>query len=233
MGNFDSFYFFHIPKTIDPVVDVSIIRPLYKSMESGGIDVSLNHRYSDHSFWRDTSTKTYVLCFVRDPIRRAISEFCYSVDFGELNTERVVPQSINQPNEKHTLDYFESWMHTFHTPNYQVKLINGNPRGDWFIAAKRLMSLQLVCKVESLNTSVNYDEWADNPLLSLTNRLIGDLGLDLKVCHVPMFPLCGYYEFVSSNLFNLLLGSSLFAELQTMNSGDMNLYNQTFYISFD
>jgi len=233
MGNFNSFYFFHIPKTIDPVVDVSVIRPLYEKMESKGIDVSLNRRYSDHSFWRETPAQTYVLCFVRDPMRRAVSEFCYSVDFGELNVERAKSRSINQPNEKHTLDSFESWMHTFHTPNYQVASINDGQHDEWFVAAKRLMSVQLACKVESLNTGINYHEWSNNPLLSLANRVIGDLGLGEEVCHVPLFANCGYYEFFSSHLFNMLTGSSLFAELQEMNDGDMNLYNQNFYIALD
>jgi len=229
MTGFRSFYFFHIPKTIDPVFDVSVIRPLYASMAAGGIDASANHDFADHCFWRDPSPETYVLCFVRDPVRRTAAEFCYATDFGELNVEKRNQRFINQPNEMHTLDLFEHWLHNFHTPNYQTMLTNGCETSSSSMAIKRLSSVRLACRVERMNTGVSYPEWADNAPLKLVNKIIDDLALGPKVCHVPLFTWAAYYDFVSTDLVHKLVGSSLMTQVEEMNREDMNLYHQGFY----
>jgi len=195
-------------------------------MENAGIDTSLNTQHSTHNFWRDFTEHTYILSFFRNPIKRAISEFCYEVDFGASVEKKANNLSINQDNPKKTLDAFEVWMNTIHTPNYQALVLSGKQINIPLSTVNdNISKINLFCSVEEFRKSVSFENWSNSKGLRLVNKIIKDLSLGEQKTHVPMYEHYGYYDFISSPMWDQITREkSILSQLTELNKVDMEIW---------
>jgi hypothetical protein len=219
---YNKFFFLHIDKTINVSVDINIMHSLYRIMERHGIDTSYNLKHSDHNRWRLFDQPAFIFTIFRNPLLRTTADFTQSMLYDEFGTRRINPHGAHVDDGfDPSLDDFEKWLYTFHTPNYQARsLFNGLRNVSHETITERLKEINLMVKEDDL-----YGQAKQN---QVANKILSDLGIN-ETIKVPWIPEVAFQE-RHANLFyhNKLKGTSLEAVVRDLNKSDLFIYESNF-----
>ena len=136
MSKFNSFYFFHIDKTLGAMTAPHLIDPLYQIMEDNGIKAFENNLFHNlHNKWKDFDSNTYIFSVFRDPVSRVISEYAQESNYDINGTRKDMGTLREWQSPYFSLDGFKEWYKDYDRNNYQFNLLS-NGSGDSEIAIK-------------------------------------------------------------------------------------------------
>ena len=215
-----SFYFLHMDKTVSLAFDANIMTQLYDVIGSKGIDVSLNLRHNDHNFWRPTRDDCFIFSVFRDPIKRSVSEFCYTMMYDTFNEYRAIDIAVKQNTYNITMENFEKWLYTEHTSNYQSKTLLGRSDLVW-------SSNDLNNHLKRIDLLLRTSDLHQNNQLNFFNHVLDRLNLNTSVLEVPAYYEEGWYDHVGLDFYLKLLseGGQLLEDLKHKNKIDLEVWD--------
>jgi len=212
---FDSFYFFHIDKTIGKTMGVHMMDPLYPVMEDHGIKAkSLNIDHKSHNYWQDFEDNTYIYSTFRDPLERFISDFLYTTNYTKDGYRKWSGgKDVSSPFAN--LESFKKWIKESAIFNYQSKILSSNTLDDDLIK-ERINRINLLIKTESLR---------DNEK-NIQKTILKDLKINYNVPDFNEdYELTFYDETTRYFIHTILNNSLLINEIIEKNSIDYEIYN--------
>jgi hypothetical protein len=212
---FDSFYFFHIDKTIGKTMGVHMMDPLYPIMEDHGIKSKhLNINHEAHNYWQDFKENTYIYSTFRDPVERFVSEFLYTTNYTK-NGYRKWSGGKDQSSPFANLESFKKWMKEDAIFNYQAKILSSSTFDNDLIK-ERIKRIDLVIKTESL----------ENNEKNIQNKILNDLKINYNLPYFNKdYELTFYEEATKNFIYNFLNNNLLIGEIQEKNSIDYEIYD--------
>ena len=141
---YNQFYFLHLDKITAKTAGVMMFDGLYKAIEEKGISaISLNKNHADHNHWKDFDSQTFILCLVRDPVWRTLSDFVWWSNYGG-NGVRTHGKGRDRDCPTLTIENLLVWLDTKHVRNYQSQTIGNN-----------LSRINMLLRVEGLQGNEN------------------------------------------------------------------------------
>jgi len=139
-------YYLHIPKCGGHYINAELFPHLISSLEPVGIE---NNYHSYHEAWRPVKEDTYIVTSLRDPAKRTVSHFCYSIydKFESFEDYTLSVDSLLQ-----WIDRKQNFI-----SNYQVKNLlfdNPNHKGNAYFFAENYEFLSLEVDKELLDTRI-------------------------------------------------------------------------------
>ena len=123
---YNQFYFLHLDKVTAKTAGIRMFNSLYTVIENNGISaIELNKTHYSHNQWKDFDSNTFILCLVRDPVWRTVSDFIWWCNYGD-NGIRTHEKSRDRDCPTLTIENFLIWLETKHIKNYQSKIIGSN-----------------------------------------------------------------------------------------------------------
>jgi hypothetical protein len=123
---YNQFYFLHLDKVTAKTAGIRMFNSLYTVIEDNGISaIELNKTHSSHNQWKDFDSNTFILCLVRDPIQRTLSDFAWWANYGDSG-ERTHTAGRDRDCPSYTRENFLNWIKTKHIKNYQSEVIKDN-----------------------------------------------------------------------------------------------------------
>lgn len=143
---------------------IRLFDPLYKIMEEHGVTaLKLNKDHDSHNRWRDFDEKTFILCLVRNPQQRSISEFSHWANYGD-DGQRTHRNGRDRDCPHYTKEKFIYWLENKHIENYQSGVIGDN-----------LGRINKLMRVEGLRGNEN----------DFRKRLLKELGISHEFSFYP------------------------------------------------
>jgi hypothetical protein len=193
---------------------------LYKVMNRHGVDTSFNLKHSDHNKWRDFTDPAFIFTIFRNPMLRTTAEFTQSMLYDDFGLRRINPHGAHVDDGfDPSLDDFEKWLYTLHTPNYQSRVLHGGIRNvSHETIEERLKQINLIVKDYELGGQAKQNE--------LANKILSSLGIN-ETIKTPWLPEYAFQE-RHANLFyyNKLRGTSLEQVVKDLNSADFLMYDR-------
>jgi len=136
---YNQFYFLHLDRVTAKTAGVRLFDPLYKVIEDNGVaSLELNKNHKSHNHWKDFDSQTFILCVVREPIYKAISDFSWWANYGD-NGVRTHQKGRDNECPKYTKEDLIYWLENVHVKNCQSKAIGQNvPRINMLIKAENI-----------------------------------------------------------------------------------------------
>ena len=215
---YNQFYFLHLNKTINASVDLNIMHGLYRVMNRHSIDTSLNLNHNDHNIWRNFDNTTYIFSIFRNPVDRTLADFTYSYIFDDFNIRKISPNGVHvDDNLMPSLDEFERWLHTTHTPNYQSRVLhNGLANVSPDLILNKVKRINLLVKDNIFNE--------DHKQNLLANKILFDLGIDENI-KTPWIPEHLFAQrHAGAFYYDKIVGTSLEQQIKNINHVDVALY---------
>lgn len=123
---YNQFYFLHLDKVTAKTAGIRMFNSLYTVIEDNGISaIELNKSHSSHNKWKDFDSNTFILCLVRDPVWRTISDFVWWANYGD-DGKRTHSAGRDRDCPFLTIENFSIWLKTKHVKNYQSQVIKDN-----------------------------------------------------------------------------------------------------------
>lgn len=214
-----NFYFFHIDKTVSLWFDVTLMSQLYSMMEKKGIDTSLNYSHRDHNFWRPLDSDTFIFSVFREPVSRAVSDFCYTMLYDELHQYRSIDHIVKQNSYNINMKNFEQWVNTVHTPNFQAKALYG--------AGEVRSKDDIVDRITRINLMLRTDDLWEVKQKDVFNYIIKVLNLGETRERVPTYFEKAWFEHISMGFYHELLqeNNELLKQVKELNRIDLEIWN--------
>jgi len=215
---YNQFYFLHLNKTINASVDLNIMHSLYKVMDRHSIHTSLNLNHNDHNMWRNFEDTTYIFSVFRNPVDRTLADFTYSHIFDDFHIRKISSNGVHvDDNLMPSVEEFEKWLYTIHTPNYQSRALhNGLVNVSPDLISNRVKRINLLVRDNAFNQ--------DSKQKLLTNKILSDIGIkeNIKTPWVPEHLFAQRHA--GAFYYNKIIGTSLEQEIKKLNWVDVNLY---------
>ena len=212
---FDSFYFFHIDKTIGKTMGIHMMDPLYPIMDDYGISATtLNLTHQHHNKWKNFNENTYIYCTIRDPLERFIADFLNTVNYTNDGYRKWSGgKDISSPFA--TIEKLKDFMNMSDKFNYHAKIISDGTF-DISLIDKRLSRINLLIKTEDLK----------NNEMNIQNKILSDIGIEYNLNKFnPDYEISFYDETVRDFIHIFLNGTKLLDEIIEKNSIDYKIYN--------
>jgi len=191
---------------------------LYKVMNRHGIDTSLNINHHDHNMWRDLEENAFIFSIFRNPVDRTLADFTYSYIFDQFNTRKIYPSGVHvDDNLIPSIDDFEKWLHTSHTPNYQSRALHsGLNNVSYELILNRAKRINLLVRDNLFNGQ-------DRQNL-VANTILSNIGIN-ETIKTPWIPEHLFAQrYAGAFYFDKIRGTSLEKEIKMLNSIDMSIY---------
>jgi hypothetical protein len=201
---YSQFYFLHLDKITAKTAGVRVLDGLYKVIEENGISaLSLNKNHLNHNYWRDFDKNTFILCLVRDPVWRTLSDFAWWSNYGD-NGIRTHGKGRDRECPALTIENFLVWLETKHIKNYQSGII-GNNRS----------RINLLLRVEGLNGNEN----------KFRNNVLNALGISYEFPYYPRDYEQAFMPIEDPFLSLVNNNKEIFNIIKQYNKDDVELYS--------
>jgi hypothetical protein len=162
---YNQFYFLHLDKITAKTAGIRMFNSLYNVIENNGISaIELNKTHTDHNHWKDFDPNTFILCLVRDPVWRTLSDFVWWSNYGDVGI-RTHGKGRDRDCPTLTIENLLIWLETKHIKNYQSEII-GNNRS----------RINMLLRVEGLKGNEN----------KFRNNLLDSLGISHEFSYYPV-----------------------------------------------
>jgi hypothetical protein len=161
---YNQFYFLHLDKITAKTAGIRMFNSLYNVIENNGISaIELNKTHMDHNHWKDFDPNTFILCLVRDPVWRTLSDFVWWSNYGDVGI-RTHNKNRDRDCPTLTIENLLAWLNTKHVKNYQSRIIGNN-----------ILRINMLLRVEGLKGNEN----------KFRNNLLNSLGISYKFSYYP------------------------------------------------
>jgi len=241
--SFKSFYFLHVPRTGGKFVKKYLIEPIYKDLESKGIEIIQNpifredNRLNDHVGWNSKiSPDTYVFSIFREPISWACSYFTQEIYWrhGATDPKSGISKDSIEIKKEELIDFYQTYrfMHNYQSQNFILTALQGSMM-KWEAISfektgaeinkdfveKRLNRVNLLVKNKDLN----------NPN-KIIEQISSDMGLEIDYRVSDSIDMSYNGNTASKSLYDSLNNSErLF--LEDAFSIDLEMYNKDIFWS--
>lgn len=209
---YNQFYFLHLDKVTAKTAGIRMFNSLYTVIENNGISaIELNNSHSSHNQWKDFDSNTFILCLVRDPVWRTVSDFIWWANYGDSG-KRTYTTGRDRDCPFLTIENLLIWLETKHIKNYQSGII-GNNRS----------RINMLLRVEGLKGNEN----------KFRKTILDSLGISHEFPHYPVD-----YEYAFMPIedpFLSLINNNLeiLDTIKEYNQKDIELYSHASIISSD
>ena len=189
---YDNLYHLHVPKTGGIWLNSHVLDPLKPSFDSARIF----SRY-DHGAWTKIKDSTYIVSIIRDPAKRTVSHFAYSVknfrrdvykkaDHDKSNYQEWIYETC----EETTVDNLMSWVEEReqYLSNYQSKFLTYDKanikKGPFYYGDPDFTSYvvdedKLYSNLSRINFLLKNSQMAENRAIQFKQKILKDLGKPL------------------------------------------------------
>lgn len=201
---YNQFYFLHLDKITAKTAGIRLFDGLYGAIEKNGISAeALNKSHGDHNYWKDFDQKTFILCLVRDPVWRTLSDFAWWSNYGDDGV-RTHGMGRDRDCPNLTIENLLVWLETKHVRNYQSKTIGDN-----------ISRINMLLRVEGLHGNEN----------KFRNKVLSALGISYEFPYYPQD-----YEQIFMPIEDPFLSlihkdKEIFNIIKEYNKDDMDLYS--------
>lgn len=217
---YNRFYFFHIDKTISLPIDIVFMGSLYKKMKDNNIDISLNDKHFYHNRWREFDSKTFIFSVFRDPMFRTLADFTYTMVYNNIGIRRVPLNGVHtNTTYNYSLENFEKWLYTVHTPNYQSQLIHhGLLHVTQTERQERIDRINIFIKDRDLEGNFNQKK--------VYEKILDKIGITSNNIVIPHMQESIWHNGHALGFYrDYIRGSSLEQEIYKLNYTDLEIYN--------
>lgn len=214
-NRYKTFYFLHIPKTGGRYFNKYIRDNLqiYFVNVNPKYNISCLKKQGHYAWQRDIRNSTYIVCFLRDPIKLACSYFSHFVSPYNNNTKEDFMRWLKKSR----------WFHNFQCKNLLldspvVEPLDNNAK----IYQIKLTKQDLIEKINRINALFTIDYLRTNPN-DVYLKICSDLGMETKKLEFPYDE--EYNNTKSYELYNSLSESEI-KEISNFFKWDYYIYNK-------
>lgn len=183
---YDNLYHLHIPKTGGIWFNSHVLDPLRPSFDSARIF----SRY-DHGAWTQVKDSTYLISIIRDPAKRTVSHFAYSVKhFRKEENSNNFDGWIYETYENTTAESMMAWVEERekYLSNYQSKFLTYDKAdikkapiyyGDPDFTSYVVDEDKLYSNLSRINFLLKNSQMAENRAKQFKQKILKDLGKPL------------------------------------------------------
>ena len=183
---YDNLYHLHVPKTGGIWLNSHVLDPLKPSFDSARIF----SRY-DHGAWTKIKDSTYIVSILRDPAKRTVSHFAYSVKhFREEENSNNHDGWIYETYENTTAESMMAWVEERekYLSNYQSKFLTYDKAdikkapiyyGDPDFTSYVVDEDKLYSNLSRINFLLKNSQMAEKRVSRFKQKILKDLGKPL------------------------------------------------------
>lgn len=201
---YSQFYFLHLDKITARTAGIRVFDGLYRVIEENGISaVSLNKNHLNHNYWKDFDTDTFILCLVRDPVWRTLSDFAWWSNYGDHGV-RTHRKGRDRDCPGLTIENLMTWLDTKHVKNYQSKTIGNN-----------ISKINMLFRVEGLQGNEN----------KFRGKVLSALGISHEFPYYPQDYEQSFMPIEDPFLSLINNNKEIFNIIKEYNKDDVDLYS--------